>query len=233
MSSENNLSQDAIPDRPYLRDEVYNRLRKYVAEVSAASVEEVPLREADLTRALGVSRTPIREALNRLQQEGLIVLLPRRGVRVKPTSLSEYMSWLEIRETLDGIAARGAAQRATATAIAGMRKLFESFTEAELATVSSNPEFSDANAKFHAAICAESGNSVLPRMYAAYHYVDTTRRLIVNQPGLLARSLREHRAIIDAIEARDSDLAEQLARAHVRSVRKWIEQSLAASGSAS
>ena len=225
------LPEVAIPERPYLREEVYLRLKRYVADVAANSSAEVPLREADLTRILGVSRTPIREALNRLHQEGLVAVLPRRGFRIKPSSTEEYLSWLEIRETLDGIAARSAAQRISPKSIAELRALFKPFTKKKLQSSTHLPSFSDANAQFHGRICEESGNSVLIRLYSTYHFVDAARRQVVNRPGLLLRSSEEHHAIIDALEVRDSDLAERLAREHVRSLRESVQASLREPGS--
>jgi DNA-binding GntR family transcriptional regulator len=220
------LTERPIPERPYLREEVYTRLKEYVADVAANSADEIPIREADLTRVLGVSRTPVREALNRLHQEGLVVVLPRRGVRILPTRLTEYLAWLEVRETIDGIAAREAAQLVSEEALAGMRQLFKAFRNADLEDPAARPAFLEANARFHTAIVDESRNPVLARIYANYHYVESARRQIVHRPGLLSQALREHDEIIEALVARDSKRAERLARAHVKSVRESVLKSL-------
>lgn len=224
--SKPSLTERAIPERPYLREEVYTRLKEYVADVAANSSGEIPIREADLTRILGVSRTPVREALNRLHQEGLVVVLPRRGVRILPSTLTEYLAWLEIRETIDGIAAREAARLVSGEDLAGMRRLFEPFGDTDLEDPANRPRFLEANARFHLAIVHASRNPVLARIYANYHYVESARRQIVHRPGLLAQALREHYEIIEALAKRNSKQAERLARAHVKSVRESVLKSL-------
>jgi DNA-binding GntR family transcriptional regulator len=107
----------AVPARPSLRETVYYLLRRRITDLAATAAAPVVLHESDLARSLGVSRTPVREALSRLVEEGILTSSHRRGVQVVPTSLDEYVAWLEVREVLEGLAARLAAQRATGRAV--------------------------------------------------------------------------------------------------------------------
>jgi DNA-binding GntR family transcriptional regulator len=212
----------SLPPRPYLREEVYQRLREYVAQLSDGSGAPVPLREADLARALGVSRTPVREALNRLHQEGVVQVEPRRGAKVLPTSMDEYLCWLEIREVLEGAAARRAAERVTPEIVAELRALFAPFTRAKADAEADPLAFFEANAKFHSRIIEVSDTPLLQRLGSAYDYMGSGRQRAKMRMGRIAQAVREHMGILDALERRDAAKAEQLSRNHVRSLRLAI-----------
>lgn len=212
----------SLPPRPYLRDEVYRRLREYVAELADSNGAPVALREADLARSLGVSRTPVREALNRLHQEGIVQIEPRHGAKVLPTSMDEYLCWLEIREVLEGAAARRAAERITPEAVAELRALFAPFTGRK-----ANPEtdplaFFEANAKFHSRIIEISDTPLLERLGSAYDYMGSGRQRAKMRLGRIAQAVKEHEEILDALERRDAEKAEKLARLHVRGLREAV-----------
>jgi DNA-binding GntR family transcriptional regulator len=214
-----------IPPRPYLREDVYQWLRKHVAEIASRVSEPVSLREADLARRLGVSRTPVREALNRLQQEGVLEVEPRRGAKVYPPNEDEYLCWLEIREVLEGTAARRAAERASPQAIAELKRLCDVFAHPRHgADPESEPEkYFDANARFHNLILEQSGAAVLQRLGRAYDYFASGRHRATQHLGRLKASLEEHRQIVRAIERGDGALAERLAREHVRNLRDALQ----------
>lgn len=205
----------AIPPRPYLREEVYTALRSHIADVAASTTQVISLREADLARILGVSRTPVREALNRLHQEGFITFLPRRGAQVLPASMDEYICWLEIREVVEGLAAYRAAQNMPEEKIAELRALFDEFRGPDPDAL----EFAKANAIFHQALLDASENPLLVRLSRTYDHVAGARRQITGRLGRMSQSLQEHDEILNAIAARKPDEADRLARQHVRRVR--------------
>jgi len=212
----------SLPPRPYLREEVYRRLREHVAELAATSTQQVSLREADLARQLGVSRTPVREALNRLQQEGIVEVLPHKGAKVLPTTLDEYLCWLEIREVLEGVATRRAAERIAPKAVRELRDLFAPFEAPGVDAEAMAPAFFEANARFHSRIIEESGAPFLQRLGQAYDYMGSGRRRSAMRLGRLAQALAEHRAILDALEQHDAGRAEMLAREHVSALREAV-----------
>jgi DNA-binding GntR family transcriptional regulator len=210
-----------IPPRPYLREDVYQWLRKHVAELASRNTEPVSLREADLARRLGVSRTPVREALNRLQQEGVLEVEPRRGAKVYPPNDDEYLCWLEIREVMEGLAARRAAERASKEAIAELKRLCDVF---EADPEKDPARYFEANARFHNLILEQSGAAILSRLGRAYDYFASGRHRATQHLGRLQHSLDEHRELVDAIERGDAAKAERLAREHVRNLRDALQK---------
>jgi DNA-binding GntR family transcriptional regulator len=224
QASADRAGDRATAARPSLRDTVYYLLRRRITDLAATAAAPIVLREADLARSLGVSRTPVREALSRLVEEGVLTISPRRGVQVVPTSLDEYVAWLEVREVLEGLAARLAAERATARAVKQMREIFRPFGLDTVGEGSS--EYARANARFHALVAQEAGNPVLLRLARHYDRMEMARLRVIERLGRGRQSLREHLRLIDAIARRDAVAAETLGQAHVRSLRRAVERHL-------
>ncbi len=195
--------------------------------------EPIRVREEDLANQLGVSRTPVREALIRLESTGLVSLRPGRGALLSPVTDDEYVEWLQLREVLEGFAAREAALNASQRDVERLHALFEPFLGEE------GPEhaaeaYAQANVAFHKEIMALANNLLLERVWAAFGHRQTTyRRQTIKRLHRSSDSLRDHLAIIDAIARRDADLAEQLARAHVRDLHTAFKQAPAGTQSAS
>lgn len=213
-----------IPPRPHLGAEVYRSLRATVAELSLAVTTPVHLREIELAESLGVSRTPVREALRRLGQEGLVEMLPRRGVMVVPLTVQEYLYWLDVREMLEGMAARLAAQTANTAGIAKMRRLFDPFSAGGVDHDSEH--YARANAEFHAALIGFAENPILKRVWLTYDHMAMIDLRLIDRVDRKEISLREHHAIIDALERRDPEMAERLARDHICSLKTSAKQRL-------
>jgi DNA-binding GntR family transcriptional regulator len=176
------------------------------------------LRQADLADQLGISRTPVREALGRLQQEGLVQLLPRGGVRVARLELDEAVEIYHLREVLDGLAARLAASRATPAALAKL--------ERALGRMATCLERRDANrwfgahVAFHDEMFRASGNARLQALSAVVRLsIQHFHPLLLTTAHRLEDAHREHRAIWEAIAAHDAVGAERLARAHIANAR--------------
>ena len=145
--------------RLHLRDVVYQAVRERALEARDETASY--LREVDLARALGVSRTPVREALSRLAHEGIVELEPRRGARLVPSTLEDYVRWCELREVLEGQAARLASERADDDDLKGLGGLLAAF---DTRRASAEPAaYAQANAAFHAAIFDAARNPILTR----------------------------------------------------------------------
>jgi DNA-binding GntR family transcriptional regulator len=137
---------------------------------------------------------------------------------VVPASLEEYLAWLEVREALEGMAARLAARQVTEAGLAKMREILGPF---QSSTVPGTTDaYARANAAFHAALISESGNPVLRRIWQLYDHMQMVRFRVIDRLGRMRQSLEEHLAIIRALERRDPRGAEQLARRHVRLLRE-------------
>jgi DNA-binding GntR family transcriptional regulator len=211
------MIEQLIPPRPYLRNEVYAALKSRLGEMATYLTEPVHIREEELARSLGVSRTPVREALRRLEQEGLVTFRPRRGAQLMPASLDEYLEWLSIREVLEGLAAREVARNGAAIA-PRLRDIFAGFDER--AVVGRAEDYARANADFHAMIIEQSGNSLLGKAWQSFGHIKMVGLRVIERLNRGAQSLREHHDIIAAIAAGDADRAEATARAHIRAVRE-------------
>ncbi|HWH97554.1 MAG TPA: GntR family transcriptional regulator [Pseudolysinimonas sp.] len=175
----------------------------------------------EIARQLNVSRTPAREALLRLQHEGLVEVTPRRGAVVLDGSVTDLKELFEFREALEGMAARRAALEMSDSARAALRLAFERHTQAV------NDGDLAAHVKhdrtFHELFIAASGNS---RIIKELERTRSLLRLLTQemsaQPGALTPALVEaHSRIFNAIEARDPDAAEVAARKHVAGILRF------------
>lgn len=203
---------------------VFEAVSAHLNELRSAITEPIRVREEDLANQLGVSRTPVREALIRLDSTGLINLRPGRGALLQPVSDRDYREWLQLREQLEGFAAREAALNASQRDVIALRAIFEPFLEPGVAEAKA-AQYSQANVAFHVEVIRLANNHLLERVWASFGHPQTSyRRQTIARLNRSAESLREHLEIIDAIERRDADLAEALARAHVRELHVAVEQ---------
>jgi DNA-binding GntR family transcriptional regulator len=192
-------------------DLVYGRLR---ADLEAGALRPGSrVREVDLAARLGVSRTPVREALKRLESEGILTFSETEGLIVTRLAPEQVVKLYALREVLEGAAARFAAEAASTEEIAGLEKILD------ISMPVTDPEEAEAlNRSFHAAIRAATHNEYLQR--SATMMQDSLILLGGSAyfvPGRIESGRREHTAILAAIAARDLDQAERLARAHIRS----------------
>ena len=171
------------------------------------------LSEPEIAKWFGSSRSPVREALRHLEQAGLVTIEPRRGASVKAPNQREVEDTLAVREALEGMAARLTAERASDAEIAQLRECVNKRSQ-ELHIPSA------AVTDFHEVLIKASHNEPLQTILrGSWNLFRILRLLSASGEGRPMLSVDEHRAIIDAIEARDPDLAEHAARCHVRSMR--------------
>jgi len=189
---------------------------------------EIRLDERRLSEGLGVSRTPIREAMTLLEQEGFVRTRPRRGIFVVRKSKREIVEMITVMAALESMAARLAAERASDPEITGLRRLMAEFRTGN--GHSSNggerlDEYSDANVAFHQAIIGMSGCALLGEMTEnLFIHMRAIRKITIHQENRAARSITDHFRIIDALERRDAGLAERLAREHTLGLAAHVEQ---------
>lgn len=172
------------------------------------------LEEPALAERFGVSRTPVREALQRLSASGLVDLKPRRGTQVLNPSIGRIVEMFEVMAELEAICARLCARRAGPDLIAVLRDwLAQCGRAADAGDVSA---YYTANRGFHSAIYRGAGNGFLAEQAELLHIRLTPfRRLQLRVPRRLRQSLAEHTRIVDAIEAGDEDAAERAQHAHI------------------
>jgi DNA-binding GntR family transcriptional regulator len=213
-------------------EHAYRALKQEI--VSFILVPGEDLDEATLVRRLGVSRTPVREAMVRLAAEGLVHLVPNRGARVAPMGWNDIREHLEAFDVSQRLVTRWAAVRRAPDQIAHMDTERLAF---ETAFKKDDPvSMLDANFRFHAAIGAACGNSLLQKFYLQQLTADLriARLAMTNEcfpnerayRGHVGEIVREHRELVAAIRGSDADRAEELARSHADLARKRVSESL-------
>lgn len=175
------------------------------------------LREESLKEVLGVSRTPVREALNKLEEEGLIQRTPGQGARVSTLTIEDMSVVYQVRGSLESLTARMAAEQGSPISKQSLKMLHASMQAA--AGLNDRIEFSKANIQFHAALTEMAGNAYLSRLL---NTVETAVRRFGTRsysPERMAHIVAEHAAIVDAVLASDGDGAAQAAIDHASFAR--------------
>ena len=204
--------------------EAYAALKRAICAMDIYSHPgEIRLDERKLSEGLGVSRTPIREAMTLLEQEGFVRTRPRRGIFVVKKSKREIVEIVTVMAALESMAARLAARRASAADIAELHRLMDDFqggNDGERLA-----EYSDANIAFHQAIIRMSGCALLGEMTEnLFIHMRAIRKITIHQDNRAARSIVDHMRIIEAIEAGDAERAERLAREHTLGLAAHVER---------
>ena len=178
--------------------------------------------EADLARLLGAGRSAVRAALVRLDQEGLVVLEPNRGARVRLVSDREALEIEEVRVILEQMIIRHAAQRVTA---ADLRDLRRSVGQMQERLREGNPlGYSELNAEFHQRIWSIADHGTASRLLANLKSQSIRFQFrTILRPGRTERSLHEHEAIVEALASRDPDAAEAAMRQHLSQVVQTLQ----------
>lgn len=171
------------------------------------------IREGDVADWLSMSRTPVREALRRLETEGLLVHEPHRGVVIADLDHQMVMELYSMRDVLEGTAARLAAQHASDVEIAALRDM----VEAEVALSADTDRLADHNRRLHSAIYHSAHNRyLLKTLNALGDSLGLLGRTTYSVPGRPQTAHAEHLALVDAIAARNPAAAEQVARRHIQ-----------------
>ena len=196
-----------------LEDAVYFQLEEEILSGKLLPGEQ--LREIALAQRLSVSRTPIRGALHRLKEEGLIELSANKGATVVGVTEADLTDAYLIRTRLDGLASSMAAQRISDE---DKEKLRESVELSEFYINKNNPEqIKELDTKFHKIIYRASGNRVLCKILTDLHRnIKTYRKISLSTPGRPEKSIAEHREIYEAIIKGDSSEADRLTSLHVK-----------------
>jgi DNA-binding GntR family transcriptional regulator len=203
---------------------VYEAIRSAITETNLYEIDPKQLRldERELAARLGVSRTPIREALVRLEHEGLVTSIPRRGYLIARKSKAELIEIIHAWAALESMAARLAAQRASDEGIASLRTIFAGFEGERLAAAID--EYSEANLRFHQRIIELSGFETLRKIAEGILiHMRAIRHRTIGEDKRFERSIVDHMHIIEAIERRDAELAERLVRDHALALAAHVD----------
>jgi len=207
-----------------LKDRVYLRLREAVSEMDIYRVgADLRLDERSMAEQLNVSRTPLREALTRLENEGLVEIRARKGVYVVRKTLEDILEMIVAWSALESMAARLATEAASDTQLKELRK--HAMRHSESSALADLSEYSDANIRFHQMILEMSGCALLSDMAdGLFVHMLAVRRRALEENDRASRSVVDHVAIIEALEARDADLASQLVREHTMRLHNHVRR---------
>lgn len=210
-----------------LREIVFETLRDAIINQVLRPGER--LMEIQLAEELGVSRTPVREAIRKLELEGLVVMLPRRGAYVAGISMKDILEVFEVRAALEALAASLAAERITDEELDEMeRQLVKETEETEANNLRNIVEI---DTTFHDLLYKAARNERLVNFVnLLQEQLHRFRSASLARPGRSKTALEEHRKILEAIAARDAKLAERLAREHIENAEQAMLLSLEKQG---
>lgn len=200
-----------------VREVLFERLRGMI--LSGYYQSGTKLREEELAGQFGVSRTPVRESLRKLESEGLVRYLPHRGVVVNQISPDDLAEIYPVRAMLEGLAARLAAQHHTDQELRTLRELTQQMNT--LYSQGAHRRASRVHTRFNMALYQASHNRRLIGILSQFNdYIEHTIGRAAMVPGRIEEIRREHEAMIDAIAIQDGNAAEAAARRHVENARR-------------
>jgi len=178
------------------------------------------LLEGKISKELGVSRTPVREALQRLAAEGYVKKQPNQGVLVTEVSMDQYIEMLQVRAVLEGLAVYFFTKRSTVADLEELQKNIEKMSQLIVGNEPDYLAYSDLNYKFHYLILNGCKNDclkqILTNIYSQYGRFRSRSLLLF--PERIKISLDEHRKIFNSIKKKDAEAAERLSREHLNHV---------------
>ncbi len=209
----------------------YKPLRELVLEAIREAIKNGTLQprerlmEIQLADELGVSRTPVREALRKLELEGFIVMVPRKGAYVSDLTMKDVADVFEIRAALEGLAGALAAERITEDELEAMERML--VEKGEAISLNDIEKLVAVDTKFHEAMYMASRNERLSNIISNLReQIQRFRLTSLSVPGRKEDSLKEHREILEAIQARDIQLAKHLAQEHIENAENVLIDSL-------
>lgn len=207
------------------KTKVYAALKQAIVNMDIySSPDPTWIDERQLSERLGVSRTPVREAVAMLEQEGFVKSMPRRGIMVLKKTKREVVEMVQAWAALESMAARLVVETATDADVKRLRPLFERFDE-DHKPADFVSEYSAANIQFHQTIIRLSGSQILADMTAnILVHVRGIRQITIGRDDRASRSIVEHLGIIEALEARDADAAERRSRDHALALATYVDE---------
>lgn len=208
-------------DNYSLSSRVFHTIRENILQGKYEKDEE--LKEKTIGEELGVSRTPVREALRQLELEGLVTIIPNKGAYVVGISQKDIKDIYEIRCRLEGLCAKWAAANITKEQL---DELEENVFLSDFHVAKGNSEqVVELDNKFHEIVYAASESKELRHVLSDFHhYVQRVRRVTLTVSERASESIGEHRKIVEALKSHDAKMAEKLATEHIKNTMKNMER---------
>lgn len=218
------LAVKPIDANSSLKEKIYRSLKDAITSMNIyAEDAELRLDERRLSEQLEISRTPVREALARLEQEGLVHIAPRRGVYIVRKTKAEILEIVQVWAALESTAARMVIDKASDDDIASLREMFSTFDDDQVQA--HIDEYSETNVEFHQAILKMAQCKLLCEIAEGlFIHMRSIRVSTIGEEDRAHQSIIDHMHIIEALEKRDADLAAQLVREHSMNLAAHIEE---------
>jgi len=222
QASEPRIAVARLEEVSTFADRAYAALKDVIVGLDVyAQREDVRLDERQLAADLGISRTPVREAMAQLEREGFVRSVPRRGIYVVRKTRAEVIELITAWAALEAMAARLVTVQATDAEIATLRKMFAAFEQGQLHA--RLDEYSEVNIEFHQAILRLSRNRVLMELAEnLFTHMRMIRGSTIGEDDRVERSIHDHMNIIQALEARETARAEELVRQHALGLAEHV-----------
>jgi len=206
------------------KNKAYAALKNVIVAMDVyRSRSDIRLDERRLAHDFGISRTPVREAMAQLEREGFVRAVPRRGIYVMRKSKREVIEMITAWAALESMAARLITQGVQEHEIASLRTMFATFENGQLHA--RLDEYSEVNIEFHQSIIRMSRNGVLISLAEnLFTHMRMIRRKTIGEQDRVDRSIRDHINIIEALEARDTERAEDLVRNHALGLAEHVKK---------
>ncbi len=203
---------------------VFQKIREDI--LSGKYEENDELRENTLGKEMGVSRTPVREALRQLELEGLVRIIPNKGAYVTGISHKDIWDIYRLRSVLEGICARWAVEHITEEQLNELEEtILLSEFQMKKGSGFHTEQVTALDGRFHAVLYEASGSRILSHVLTDFHnYVRVARKSSILSEERARRSIREHKQILRAIWDRDAETAEQLANEHIMHVMQNLKR---------
>ena len=216
--------KNEVTDKYSLTSRVFRKLREDILSGKYSEHEE--LKEATIGAELGVSRTPVREALRQLELEGLVSIVPNKGAYVTGISQKDIHDIYVIRSYLEGLAGKWACEHITEEEIETIEEII--YLYEFHAKKKHYEQLVELDNKFHECIYRASGSKILEHELTTFHqYVERMRKKSLGKEERAIKANEEHKAILEAIRQRDGELAEKLAHEHIiQTIRNMNKEGL-------
>ena len=199
---------------------MFQKIREDILAGNYAEKEE--LREAAISKEMGVSRTPVREALRQLELEGLVTIVPNKGAHVNGISAKDVRDIYTIRSYLEGLCARWACEHITEEQLEGLEEIV-CISEFRISK-GHREQMAEMDSRFHVLLYASCGSKILEHVLTDYHqYVERVRRNTLSSLERATEAVQEHKSILNALRNKDADTAEKLANEHIYKSMKNIQ----------
>ncbi|MDN5343968.1 MAG: hypothetical protein PWQ18_79 [Clostridia bacterium] len=218
-----NLLNGKLENYKPLREIVFEALREAIISGHLKAGER--LMEVQLAEEMGVSRTPVREAIRKLELEGFVVMIPRKGAYVADLSTKDIADVFEIRSALEALAAGLACERITEEELDELERLL--IKVAECAETNDLATLVGVDTQFHDILYRASRNDRLAQIINNLReQIQRFRTISMGTPGRMWETLKEHKQLVEAITARDVELAQRLAQEHIENAENRLMEAI-------